>query len=142
MRKILALIITILVLSCAEKVIEPPEDLIPKENMIEILHDLALLKATSTSFQPALKNNNIDIMEFLFEKYGVDSVQFTTSDRYYASIPLEYQSIYEEVKARIAEQSKVLEDANKSRNDSIREAQKSRKDTIIRIKEDNQEPSK
>ncbi|TAI47949.1 DUF4296 domain-containing protein [Flagellimonas allohymeniacidonis] len=136
MKKVTLLLFAILTISCAEKVIEPPQDLIPKEKMVEILHDLAILNATRTSFGSVLEDNDIEIMDFLFLKYEIDSLQFSNSDRYYASIPLEYQSIYEEVESKIQKQRTSLEEAKKSRNDSIRKVQEAEKDTVNVKKED------
>ena len=135
MRKAALFLLVILTFSCAEKVIEPPEDLIPKEKMVDILHDLAILNATRTSFGSVLEDNEIEIMDFLFRKYEIDSLQFAKSDRYYASIPLEYQRIYEEVESKIQQQRKSLEDATKRRNDSIRKAQEVKKDSLKSQKE-------
>ena len=120
----------ILLVSCAEKVVEEPENLIPKEKMTEILHDLAILNASKSLTGNKFKDSGIEVMEFLYEKYNIDSAQFSQSDLYYASIPLEYQSIYEGVEARIKQQKDTLEAIGKRRNDSIRKANLARKDSL------------
>ncbi|MER3319799.1 MAG: DUF4296 domain-containing protein [Allomuricauda sp.] len=125
----------ILLVSCAEKVVEEPENLIPKEKMTEILHDLAILNASKSLTGNKLKNSGIEVMGFLYEKYDIDSTQFSQSDLYYASIPLEYQSIYEGVEARIKQQKDTLEAIGKRRNDSIRKANSKRNDSLQAIKE-------
>lgn len=109
---------------------EKPENLIPKEKMVSILHDLAILNAAKSSFKTTLKEQNIETMEFLYEKHGIDSIQFSQSDLYYASVPLEYQSIYEKVEALLDERKKILEDFTKKRNDSIREVNQNSRDSI------------
>ena len=38
----------IILVSCAEKVVDEPENLISKEKMTEILHDLAILNAAKS----------------------------------------------------------------------------------------------
>lgn len=128
--------IGLLFLSCGEKVVEEPENLIPKEKMESILYDLAILNSTKSAFSSVFDDTGIDIMEFLYDKYDIDSIQFSESDLYYASVPLEYQSIYESVDARIDRRKKAMEDATKNRNDSIREAQTKRRDSIQALKEE------
>ena len=122
MKKPILLIVAILVLvSCGEKLVEPPEDLIPKDKMTDVLYDLAVLNAAKNTNASILKNNNIETMQYLYEKYGIDSVQFVKSDAYYASIPLEYQAIYKTVESRLEKKKKQMEDARKKINDSTRQ---------------------
>lgn len=130
MKKAILIIFGLLFLACGEKVVEEPENLIPKEKMTDILYDLAILNATKSSFSSVFEKTGIDIMEFLYEKYDIDSIQFAESDLYYASVPLEYQSIYEDIDARIERRKEAMEKATTRRNDSIREAQNKRRDSI------------
>ena len=58
-------------------------------------------------------------MPYLFEKYGVDSLQFVESDRYYASIPVMYEEIYLEVKAELEKKHELIK-AAKQRKDSLK----------------------
>lgn len=130
MKKAILILVGLLFLACGEKVVEEPENLIPKEKMTDILYDLAILNATKSSFSSVFEKTGIDIMEFLYEKYDIDSIQFAESDLYYASVPLEYQSIYEDIDARIERRKEAMEKATTRRNDSIREAQNKRRDSI------------
>ena len=136
MKRVLILFFGFLVVACAEKVVEPPENLIPEAKMVDILHDLAVLNATKTSFAYILDKNNVKTMDFLFQKYQIDSTQFAQSDKYYASIPLQYQMIYEQVEARLEKKRKALEDQNTKRNDSTRAAQKKRTDSLRNLRKD------
>ncbi|GMN09847.1 DUF4296 domain-containing protein [Croceitalea sp. MTPC9] len=120
----------LLLASCGEKVIEPPENLVSKEKMAAILYDLAILNSTKGTNPTILKKNSIEVMPFIFEKHGIDSTQFAESDLYYASIPLEYQNIYESVEARLESEVKFLEDEKKRKNDSISNASKKRRDSL------------
>lgn len=130
MKKLLFLLVFLMVVSCAEKVVEEPENLIPKEKMVDILHDLAILNATKTTIGAKLDESGIDIMEFLYKKYQIDSTQFSESDLYYASLPLEYQAIYTEVETRLDKRQKAMEEATEKKNDSIRKANEKRSDSI------------
>ncbi|MEM8846734.1 MAG: DUF4296 domain-containing protein [Bacteroidota bacterium] len=134
MRQVLFFVAGILLWSCAEKVVEPPENLISEEKMVDVLHDLALLNSTKTSFAYYLEQNNLKTMEFLFQKYQIDSTQFAQSNNYYASIPLKYQMIYEKVEAKLETKRKTLEEGNKKRNDSTRAVQKKKTDSLKNLK--------
>lgn len=109
-----------LLVSCAEKVITPPENLIPKEKMTNILYDLALLNAAESTNPEALKGNSIEMMPYLFEKYAIDSVQFSESDLYYASVPLEYEDIYKTLQARLEDKVAVLDEERKQKTEQAR----------------------
>lgn len=129
MKKIVLPFFLILLFSCGEKVVEKPENLIPKEKMALVLHDLAILNTIESSFSSTLKKYDIEVMEFLYNKHKIDSVQFSQSDLYYASIPLEYQSIYEQVEAILETRRKAIEEESKKRKDSISDSRKKKNDS-------------
>ncbi len=128
MVRVIPIFLALIMFSCNEKVVEKPENLIPKEKMVQILHDLAVLNSIKSTNQLMLDQNNIKIMDFLYEKYGIDSVQYVQSDLYYASIPLEYQSIYEKVEAILEKKSSDFERITQKRNDSVRKAREKKKE--------------
>ncbi|UII74580.1 DUF4296 domain-containing protein [Flagellimonas sp. HMM57] len=138
MKKIIIFFLGLLFFSCGEKVVEKPENLIPKEKMIAILHDLAILKAATTSYRQLMESQGVTTMEFLYDKYQIDSTQFSQSDLYYASMPLEYESIYENVESMLEKRHKELEEAKKRENDSVKKASQLKRDSIknSRIKKD------
>ncbi|TNF70569.1 MAG: DUF4296 domain-containing protein [Bacteroidetes bacterium] len=115
----------LLILSCGKKLMEEPENLIPRGKMADILYDMALLDAIDNSYPQVLEENDLRTMEFLFEKYGIDSLQFVRSDLYYASIPEEYQKIYEAVEERLTKKrdsiSEVLRQGRSQASDSLPE---------------------
>lgn len=132
MKKIVFALGFLLLLACAEKVVEKPENLIPKDKMIDILHDLALLNATRTTIGTKMEDMGVETMEFLYNRYQIDSLQFSQSDLYYASIPVEYQAIYTAVEARLEARVKAMEESAAIRTDSIRKATEKRQDSINR----------
>ncbi len=108
---------------------EPPERLIPKNQMVDILTDLTLINAAKITNIGVLRETNLEPMPYLFRKYGVDSIQFVESNRYYASLPMAYESIHMQVRDRIQNlQDTVI--ASKKVNDSLklleREAKKAK----------------
>ncbi len=120
MKKRLFLILIIaFVLSCAEEVIKKPEDLIPRETMTDLVYEMAVLNAAKSTNKAILEGHFEDPTDFLFRQYGVDSLQFVKSDMYYASQPLVYEAIYEEVSARLEKERTLLEEARQKRTDSL-----------------------
>lgn len=122
MRKLLALSILCCVFACNEKVIEPPADLIAKDKMLDILYDLAIINSAKGINSSILEQNGIDPMGYIYEKYGIDSVQFVKSDVYYASVPEQYEELYQELASRIKKDRENLEAAKKSKQDSLKKS--------------------
>ena len=111
--------VLILFLACGEKVLEPPKDLIPKEKMVDILTELTIINSAKTTNLSILQENGIAPMPYLFKKYQIDSIRFVKSDKYYASLPMEYEDIHTEVQQRI---EKMTEEVvrTKKLNDSLK----------------------
>ncbi|QBA65100.1 DUF4296 domain-containing protein [Muriicola soli] len=128
--KILALVVLIFLGSCAEKLIEKPDDLIPKEKMTQLLFDLAILNSAKGTNKAILEVYFDNPTTFLFNQYGVDSLQFVKSDIYYASQPLVYESIYKEVAARLEAEKLKVEENRQKRNDSLIKRSRKIKDSI------------
>lgn len=124
MKKIKVFILVFCLWSCSEKLLEKPDKLIGKDKMVEILTDVAIVNAAKITNISVLRDNNIDPRTYVFEKHGIDSLQFVESDRYYASMPGEYEEIYKKVEA-------VLEKRQKEFNDA-----KAEKDSLMRLEAD------
>lgn len=112
--------LALLVLGCAEQQVPRPENLIPSARMSDILYDIAVLHAIEGSYPKVLNNNEISVMAFVYEKYGIDSLQLTQSDLYYASRPAEYEAIYKAVEDRVASQRDSLNDVIRGVNEKGR----------------------
>jgi hypothetical protein len=110
-RPLLILLFVLLGASCGKKLLETPENLIPREKMADILYHMALLDAIDNSHPQVLVENDIRVMPFLFEKYGIDSLQFVQSDLYYASVPEEYEKIYQAVEERLTRKRDSVSEA-------------------------------
>jgi len=104
MKSFLLLIsITLLMIfhSCnSNTIIKPPENLIPKEQMVDLLTDMYIANAAFN-----LKNTNlekkIDYIPLVYEKYKIDSARYHASNIYYMSRIDEYEAIYKEVEMRL-----------------------------------------
>jgi hypothetical protein len=102
MKKVVySFVIFLTLMSCKEKVVEVPDKLIEEDKMIDIFYDLSLLEAM-LNYNPSLMNrNNIDPQTYVYEKYGIDSLQFVTNNKYYASDIKKYDKMFEKVKVRL-----------------------------------------
>lgn len=102
-------IISFVLPSCKNEIIEKPDNLIEKDKMKEIIYDLAILEAARN--QGSATRNYPKASVFLKEKYKVDSLTFAKSTQYYASDIKEYKKMYEEVKERLDKENKKLSGA-------------------------------
>jgi hypothetical protein len=100
-----------------------PENLISKDKMVDILCDIALINAIDNSHPQVLTDHEIKVMDFIYKKYGVDSLQFVESDLYYASVPMLYEGIYRAVEARLESErdsiTVLIRENNDSKGDSL-----------------------
>ncbi|RNC92559.1 MAG: DUF4296 domain-containing protein [Allomuricauda sp.] len=135
MRKAWIIFMVVLAFSCVEKVIEEPENLIPREKMVDILYEIAVFEAARSTNESLFEANIGDMMDLVYAEYEIDSTRFVESDLYYASIPLLYQSIYEEVEAKIEVDRLALEQARNRRTDSVRQQTKKRTDSLKQLKD-------
>ena len=120
MKRVIAAFCLIVFLSCNEKTIEKPKDLIPRDQMVEIIYDLAIINAAKKTNSNYLVDNNIEAMPFIYKRYGIDSLQFVKSDIYYASVPAEYEAMYKIVEARIEQEKSVYDNQKTKVSDSVR----------------------
>jgi hypothetical protein len=132
MKKAILYIFCIALISCGEKVVKEPEQLISKEKMADILYDLAILTAAKNTSTDLLVKNKIETMEYLYTKYGIDSIQFVENNLYYASRPAEYVAIYTKVDSVLGSVQKKMEEARKIKADSIRQARDKAKEEQIK----------
>ena len=101
---------------------DKPANLIPKEKMVLILNDLAIVNAAKVTNAQILRKHDIEPTTYIFTKYGVDSIQFVESDRYYASIPEEHEEIYTAVEAKLEAEKERITQAKKIK-DSLKAAE-------------------
>ena len=107
--------------SCAEEVMEKPENLIPQEEMTNIIYDMAVLNAAKEINSQILSEYIKQPSDFIFRKYGIDSIQYMKSDLYYASVPAEYDKIYNAVKLRLEKEKSEIDEKRKQSADSARQ---------------------
>ncbi len=120
MKKLFSFVLIISLLSCNDNLLEKPDNLIPEDKMVEVLEDLAIVNAAKSTNISVLHDNDIEPMAYIFEKHGIDSLQFVESDRYYASLPPEYERIYKKVESNLEKEVKVVEEAKRVKDSLTR----------------------
>ena len=123
-RLLYSIAMLIVFISCAEEVIKKPDNLIEKERMIDILHDLAIINAAKITASSTLEEREFVPMEYIYNKYNIDSAQLVSSNLYYASLPLVYEDIYEQLEARIDSEKNSLESSRQQKKDSVKASRK------------------
>lgn len=132
MKVLYAIVIIFFLIGCQENKVnyKKPADLIPKEEMINLIYDMHLAVAASNMKDVSLEKRNY--MSLVYEKYDVDSTRFANSNLYYTSRIQEYEEMFEEVERRLdtltnfytqkydsIEASKLKEKEAKNKRDSI-----------------------
>lgn len=137
------IVLCLLVLACNENdKPKPPNNLIPKEKMSEILYDLYTINAAKGVNRKLLEKNGFIPETYVLTKYGIDSTQFANSNTYYAFDAETYKSIVDQVKARLEKEKAEFEElqkvegmAAKVRRDSINKINQRKKDSLNKIKQ-------
>jgi protein-disulfide isomerase len=139
MTKFISILLIITLVSCSEKAIEKPKNLIEKATMENILYDLALLQAIKRHDYKILPNNSVDPKKYIFQKYKIDSAQFAQSNKYYSSEIDEYKKMYDRIIEKAEAEKKAIDlkakkedKANQKKiRDSISKYSKKEKKRII-----------
>ncbi len=115
MKKLL-LINLIWLLSCSsgnnKQVATPPENIIPKDQLIELLVDVQLIEAAIKSDDTRKKDSksySTYYYTFLFEKYGTSKENFIESLLYYQQNINEFDEMYTEVIKRLSKFQSEIE---------------------------------
>lgn len=128
-----ALLCLLITVSCVEKLIKEPEVVIPREKMIAIMKEMAIMNAARTTNIVILKEHGVDPTTHVFDKYDIDSATYVENDTYYASMPVEYVAMFEEVESLLLEQQ-ADEELKKEINDSLKlidtQKERRRRDSI------------
>jgi hypothetical protein len=109
MKKLIFIFISVLLISCNEKPVPKPDNLLSKEVMEEIIYDMAILQAAETHKPQILSDNNIKIKDFIYKKYKIDSATYFQNYKYFASDIKSFKKIYKHVNERIQNQKKEID---------------------------------
>ncbi|MEX1384054.1 DUF4296 domain-containing protein [Lutibacter sp.] len=131
--------------SCTSNtILKKPDNLIPEDQMVDLLTDLLLAVNAETTKNLDLKRK-VNYHPLVFEKYNIDSAQFKESNFYYTSRVDDYDVILLKVEERLKALNKKFETI-KREEDSIAQAiknlEKKSIDSINKIKRRRVEPIK
>ena len=128
MNRIIVLIfLSIIFVNCTSNtILEKPKDLIPKEQMVDLITDLFLANEAKSIKNENLERN-INYSPLIYEKYKIDSLRFKESNLYYTSKIDEYNDILNEVDKRLKTLLEEFE-ASITEKDSIDSIDKSLRD--------------
>ncbi len=99
-------------------IIKKPDNLISKDQMVDVLTDL-FLATGGKNIKNIHLQRNVNYYPLVYEKYQIDSTQFKESNFYYTSKIDEYDKILKRVDDRLKKLRKQFED-EKNVQDSIK----------------------
>lgn len=126
--------ISLFLINCTSNtIIKKPDNLIPKDQMVDLLTDMFLANG-GKNIKNIHAQRNVNYYPLVYQKYQIDSTQFKESNFYYTSKIDEYDKILKRVDDRL---KKLREDFKKERElqDSLK---KFKRDSLqmIRIRRD------
>lgn len=129
MRVLKVLLLLCMVFSCNKKQRpDPPENLLTKVEMSNILYEMFIINSAKGSSMKILQENGVDPDTFVLERFDIDSTRFVNSNNYYAYSYDDYREIMTLIEERINKEKeqyeKILEEEQvvaKRRADSLRE---------------------
>jgi hypothetical protein len=115
---ILILSLLCIVSSCKNEIVKEPKIRIERDQMIEILYDLAILEALKSQTM-GQQTNYPKPFELIKEKYKIDSLTFVQNTQFYASDLKDYKKIYNEVKKKLDQESAKLNNGSEIAPENI-----------------------
>ncbi|RTL12217.1 MAG: DUF4296 domain-containing protein [Flavobacteriaceae bacterium] len=117
MKQLLFLFVTIFIVSCSKNPVPKPDNLLDEKTMVDILYDVSLLQAIEGSMPNKLMEHNIEMDQYIFKKYKIDSVTYRQNQMYYAGDARKFKKIYKKVLERL-DKEKQTESNNKNQSSS------------------------
>lgn len=114
---------------------ERPDNLIPEDKMAQILYDVIVLNAAKGSAKTVLENSGIMPEDYVFEKFGIDSLQFAKSNEYYSYDSETYDAIITKVDTMVARNKRIYQakiDAEMERRKRERDSLNKLNDSLIK----------
>lgn len=94
--------LTLLLCSCTEiGENKPPKNLLPPEQMTDIMTDIILMKNIQRNGYMVEGGEQFLVGQYLYDKYEIDSLQLASSLDYYAQNPKKYLPIFNSVLAKV-----------------------------------------
>lgn len=128
-------ILVITLVGCSDK----PKNLIPKNKMVNILIDARFISSATGINRTSMEAYGANLDTYIYDKYGIDSLQFVESSNYYA----ENVKVYEEIFDKVIDSLEKLKTALKAQEEKeTKEKEKREKDSIasLRVKDSLENP--
>lgn len=123
------LFIGLFLVNCTSNtIIKKPDDLIPKEQMVDLLTDL-FLASGGKNIKNTQQKRNVDYYPLVYQKHQIDSTRFKESNYYYTSRIDEYDEILKKVDERLKKLRKHYEDERKLQ-DSLKKGERKLQDSL------------
>jgi len=103
-------------------IIKKPDNLIPKDQMVDLLTDM-LLASGARNVKNLKLEREVNYFPLVFEKYNIDSLQFKESNYYYTSRIDDYDEILGKIEKRL-NSLKNQYDEDQKLSDSLRRKEK------------------
>ena len=99
----------VLFVNCTSNtILKKPDNLIPKDQMVDVLTDLFLAINAETTKNIQLERK-VNYYPLIYEKYGIDSTRFKESNHYYTSRVDDYDEILDKIETRLKKLKEELE---------------------------------
>ena len=130
---ILAAFCLLFMTACQDKKeVEEPDHLLSKPEMKNLVYDMVLLDAAMGVNEKRLKELDVNMLEFLSEKYKIDSIDLKQNLLYYNLSFDDNTEIYQYVKDSISALEKAYDSISKV-TDSLSKIEKKKNDSIIKL---------
>ena len=109
-----------------------PNNLIPEDKMAAVLVDIYLFNSAKSTNRILLQKTGLTTEKIIYEKHGIDSLQFVESNNYYGGDLKKYDAIHQKVKLLIEAEKATFETLVKEENtkDSLQKIIKKEPDSL------------
>lgn len=102
--------LSLFLINCTSNtIVKKPDNLIPKNEMVDLLTDMFLANG-ATNIKNIQGKRKVNYFSLIYDKYQIDSTQFKESNFYYISKIDDYDEILKKVEARL----QILRDENET----------------------------
>ena len=104
-----------------------PKNLIPENKMVNVLTEMALINAARNYNKVMLEQTGIKPDQYIYDKFGIDSIQFEKSNAYYTENYDDYERVFDKVKDSLQSLKTYIDEVvaeEKRVEDSIKKAKR------------------
>lgn len=139
MRYSLVVLVVMMIACQSVEKVEKPENLLNKEQMVNVLTDIAILKAATDVNKNRLNKNIEKSFQYIKTKYGIDSLTLAKNLEYYNFKFNQNLEIYEKVEEKLKTKNTKI-DSMQTYLDSIDKSKNHSKDIQLNKKKQKTKP--